>query len=115
MPDAVTALTISLVVCALLQTIAVLIRLRGPRGFVRNIDWDRVSDPQGLGHFVALMMSVLGALIAAHGVAVYAFHDAPPLRNAATTAFVVLLALAVLALLVGQLRYQDKPKRDERR
>ena len=115
MSDPIAALAISLVVCALLQTIALLIRLRGPRGFVKNIDWDRVSDPQGLGHFVALMMSMLGALIAAHGVAVYAFHDAPPLRNAATLAFVVLLSLTVLALLLGQQRYQDKPKHDGRR
>ena len=115
MSDAITGMAISLVVCALLQTIAALIRLRGPQGFVKNVDWERVSDPQGLGHFVALMMSALGALIAAHGLALYAFRADPALRNAATLTFVVLLSITVLALLLGQQRYQDKPNRHERR
>ena len=108
-------LMISLIAAALILTIAMLIRMRGPVGFVKNIDWNRVSDPHGLGHFASLVLSLMGALIASHGVTLYAFRADYPLRNWCTVAFVTLICLATLALLIGQQRYQDKPRRDERR
>ena len=108
-------LAISAVVGAVLFVIAVLIRVRGPIGLVKNVDWSRVSDPHALGHYVSLMMSVLSTLIVAHGVVLYELRFNPGLRNAFSTVFVTCVCVLTLALALGQLRYQDKPKRDERR
>ena len=118
MSDDLSGLVISLVVAVMLLTIAALIRVRGPMGFVKNIDWNRVSDPHGLGQFVSLVLVLMGALIAAHGVVLYAFRADHALRNACSVVFVILICLATIALLIGQQRYQDKlttRRSDERR
>lgn len=115
MSNALAGLVFSLMVAALLLTIAALIRVRGPVGLVKNIDWNRVSDPHGLGHFVSLLLNMMGALVASYGVTLYAFRADHVLRNACTVVFVTLICLVMLALLIGQQRYQDKPRRDERR
>ncbi len=115
MSDQVAGLVISLVASALILTIATLIRVRGPEGLVRHVDWNRVSDPQALGHYLSLIMSLMGCLIAAHGVMRYAFQGSHEMRNIGSIVFVILMALLALAILLGQLRYQDKPRRDGRR
>jgi len=115
MPDHIAGLVGSLVAATLIFVISVLIRVRGPVGLVKNVDWNRVSDTQGLGQFVSLIMSLMAALIAAHGVMLYAFHGDRALRNIGTVAFVILIALCTLALMLGQLRYQDKPSEGRRR
>jgi hypothetical protein len=114
MSDELVGLVVSLVAGAVVFTIAQLIRVRGPVGLVKNVDWSRVSDPQALGHYVSLMMTLMGALIAAHGVALYAFRTDHATRNLFTTGFVVLIAVLTLAIIIGQQRYQDKPRRDGR-
>ena len=114
MSDALTALVASLLIGSLLLVIAMVIRLRGPEGLVKGVDWARVSDIEGFGQFVSLMMTLMAALVAAHGVALYALHGEPALRNIASIVFVALIALLTLALVMGQLRYQDRPRRDGR-
>src|SRR5215470_5441767 len=107
MSDQTAGLIISLVFAALLFGVAVAIRVRGPVGLVRNVDWTRVSDPHGLGTFVAMIMTIMSALLAGHGVLLYALHDDPATRNVVSVVFVTLIALSLLAMLVGQLRFQD--------
>jgi uncharacterized membrane protein YeaQ/YmgE (transglycosylase-associated protein family) len=113
--DEVTHLIVSFVAAVWMFIMAILIRVRGPAGLVKNVDWSRVSDPLALGHFVSLILGAIGALIAAHGVTLYAFHAIPALRNMSTVVFIVLVCALTLALLLGQKRYQDKPKRNEHR
>jgi len=115
MSDELTGLGISVGVGIFLFVIATLIRVRGPVGLVKNVDWNRVSDPHALGHFVSMIMGFLSALIVAHGLALYGFRFDPALRNAISVVFVVCICTLTLALMLGQLRYQDMPKRDERR
>lgn len=115
MSDQIVGLVVSLAAATLIFVVSILIRVRGPVGLVKNVDWSRVSDPQGLGQFVSLMMSLMAALIAAHGVLLYAFHGDHALRNIGSVAFVILMALCALALMLGRLRYQDKPFEDRRR
>ncbi len=108
--DEVSTLFVSLVAAMSLFGISILVHVRGPVGIIKNIDWNRVSDMQGLGHYVGLIMSIMGALVAAHGVWLYTFQgDA---RVVGTTVFTVLMVLLALALIVGALRYQDQPRRD---
>ena len=118
MSDELTGLIVSLVVGALVLAIALLIRIRGPVGLLKNIDWDRVSDPQHLGQFASLILTLIGAAIAAHGIFLFTLHGNASLRNTGTIVFVVVISVLALVLLVGQLRYQDKPpsrKSNERR
>jgi hypothetical protein len=110
MSDELTTLIVSLVMGMLVFGIAMLIRIRGPVGLVKQVDWSRVSDPQGLGQFVSLILTLMSALIAAHGALIYAFHADRSSRNIGTVVFVVLITALVLALLIGQQRYQDKPR-----
>ena len=110
MSDQTAGLIVSLVIAALLFVVAITIRVRGPVGLVRNVDWSRVSDPHGLGTFVAMIMTIMSALIAGHGVLLYALHDDRATRNVVSVVFVILIALSVLAMLVGQLRFQDRPR-----
>ncbi len=51
---------ISLVVGALMRTIARLMRMHGPLGLLKNIGWDRVSDPHGLGQFASVILALIG-------------------------------------------------------
>jgi hypothetical protein len=114
MSSELAGLVIGGAVGTLLFVIAMLIRLRGPVGLVKNVDWNRVSDPHALGYFVSLIFSALSALIIGHGAALYAFRFQSALRNTVSVVFVVLVCMLVLAMMLGQLRYQDKPKRDGR-
>ncbi|MEP6939703.1 MAG: hypothetical protein ABI846_08060 [Rudaea sp.] len=115
MSDLSIALVASLVVATLLFAIAIAIPVRGPAGLVKNVDWRRVSDPQGLGEFASLVMTLMSAMIAAHGVALYAFAADRAARNVAVVAFVVLIAILTLALALGQQRYPDQSPHDGRR
>jgi len=114
MSDALTGLVASLITGALLFAIAMRIRFRGPEGLVKGVDWTRVSDSDGLGQFVSLVMTLMAALVAGHGVALYEFHDEPELRNIASIVFVALIAVLTLTLALGQQRYQDRPRRNGR-
>jgi len=118
MSDQLAGLVISLVVGALMLTIALLIRMRGAVGLLKNIDWDRVSDPHGLGQFASVILALIGFATIAHGIFLFALHGDPSARNWVTIAFVVVISILTIVLLLGQLRYQDKPasrKRNERR
>lgn len=118
MTDKLTELIVASATGIVMLILAIVIRVRGPRGLVHGVDWERVSDVQGLGQFVSMMVSVLAALIVAHGIALYAFFQDDSKRNIATVVFVVCICLIVFALLIGKLRYQDKPaarKTDGRR
>ncbi|HEY8011894.1 MAG TPA: hypothetical protein VIE67_12950 [Rudaea sp.] len=108
-------LVVSLVGGGLILTIAILIRIRGPFGLVKNVDWERVSDPQALGDYVSLIMTLMGAVVASYGVLSYAFHGDMQSRKIGHFVFVVLMIIFGLALWLGQQRYQDKPRRDGRR
>ena len=101
-------LVVRLVVATLLFAVAVAIRVRGPIGLVKDVDWRRVSDPQGLGQFTSLTLTLMSALIAAHGVTLYVFQADPASRTVATVTFSALIGLLALALLLGRRRYQDK-------
>jgi hypothetical protein len=118
MSDDLSGLIVSLVAGALVLGIALAIRIRGPQGLLKSIDWNRVSDPDGLGQFASLIVALMGATIAAHGILLFALHGSPSLRNMSSVAFVVVLSVLAIVLLIGQLRYQDKPRSrqfDERR
>ncbi|GEM_PF-2768315 len=118
MSDQLAGLIISLVVGILMFTIALLIRIRGPVGLLKNIEWDRVSDPHGLGQFASVILALLGVAIVTHGIFLFALHGDTSARNWVTIAFVVVISILTIVLLLGQLRYQDKPpsrKRNERR
>jgi hypothetical protein len=110
MSDELAQLVISLIGAALILTIAILIRVRGPVGLVKGVDFTRVSDLDGLAMFASLVMSGMGALIAAHGAMVYAFHADRSARNIGSIVFVALMAVLAIVLLVGQQRFQDLPR-----
>jgi len=114
MSDELTTLAISLLGSGLILTIAMLIRVRGPIGLIKG-DWTRVSDAQGLGQYVSMIMTIMGALIAAHGALIYGFHGDKAARNTGSVIFVALMAVCALAMLIGQQRYHDKPQHDGRR
>ncbi len=114
MSDGLTALVACLVTGTIVFVVAMLIRVRGPERLVKGVDLARVSDIDGLGQFVSLMMTILAALIAAQGVVLYVFHDDPTLRKTGSIVSVALIALTTLALFVGKQRYQDRPRRDGR-
>jgi hypothetical protein len=109
MSNDLAGLVIRAVVGVVPLVIATLIRVRGPAGLVRNVDWNRVSDPLALGHFISLILSALGALIIADGIILYAFGSDPKLRDSINIVFAVLVGVLALAMLAGRLRYQDKP------
>ena len=115
MSDELTTLVISLLGSGLILAIAMLIRVRGPVGLIKGVDWTRVSDAQGLGQYVSMIMTIMGALIAAHGALIYGFHGDKAARNAGSVIFVALMAICALAMLIGQQRYHDKPPHDGRR
>jgi hypothetical protein len=114
MSDPLTALLATLIFGTLLFAMAMVVRFRGPQGLVKGVDWTRVSDIQGFGQFVSLIVTIIAALNVAQGVARYVLRDEPALRNIATIVFVTLIALFTLTLVIGQLRYQDRPRRDGR-
>ena len=111
-----TGLVVSVIAAAALFAIALLIRIRGPVGLVKNVDWSRVSDRDGFGQYASLVMICMSSLVAAHGFLLYAFAADHPIRSAGSIVFVVLMALLAVAMLIGQLRYQDRhpvaPRRD---
>jgi hypothetical protein len=119
MSNQLAGLIICLAVAALLFAVAILIRIRGPRGLVNGVDWSSVSDAEGLGQFVSLMLSVIGALSAGFGVVLYALGANRQWINIAGVIFTVLVLVVAFAVVVGVSRYQDRPptarKHDGRR
>lgn len=110
-----TGLVVSLLAGGLILAIAILIRVRGPFGLVKNIDWERVSDPQALGDYVSLIMTLMGSVVASYGVLSYAFHGDMRSHKIGHFVFVILIITLAFALWLGRQRYQDKPRRDGRR
>jgi len=116
--DPLAGLVACFVAAAVVLGIAVLIRIRGPIGLVNGVDWRRVSDVHGLGEFVSLMLLGIGAVVAANGVALYAFRFDSILLGSTVIVFLATLALLTAAMLIGLRRFQDKPaqrKADGRR
>ncbi|MFT3792790.1 MAG: hypothetical protein QM741_17350 [Rudaea sp.] len=109
MSDQLAALVIHLLAAGLILVTALLIRVRGPTGLVKGVDWTRVGDPQGLGQYVSTIMIIIGALIIGHGVLIYAYQGDKGARDILSVGFAALMVTLSLAMLIGQQRYQDKP------
>jgi hypothetical protein len=87
---------------------ALWVRFRGPIGILKNVDWSRVSDPQGLGIFISLMLTLMSADFMVFGV--YSFYASPDeVAQTGHYVFVTVLLLLAIAIWIGQVRYQDKP------
>lgn len=111
MADDIAVLIVTLAMGAVPFLIAVLIRMRGPHGIIKGVDWQRVSDPHALGQFIAALNTVIGALIAMLGVTLFALRDATSLREAVAASFLIAIGLCAAALVVGKRRHQDQPAR----
>lgn len=107
--DPLAGLVACLVAAAALLGIAVFIRIRGPVGLVNGIDWRRVSDVRGLGEFVSLMLLGIGAIVAANGVALYAFRFDSIWLISSVIVLLAALGLLTAAMLFGLRRFQDQP------
>ena len=80
---------------------------------IKHVDWQRVSDPQGLVHYTRLIMLVAGALVSINGILRYFL----PIGQARFSGFVLitlLIAMAV-AMTILKARFQDRPRRDGKR
>ena len=119
MSDQLAGLLICLAVAVLLFAIAILIRIRGPRGLVNGVDWNSVSDAEGLGQFVSLMLAVIGALTMGFGATLYVLGANHQWINIIGVTFAVLVLAMTFVIVAGVSRYQDKPptirKHDGRR
>lgn len=95
------------------------IRKRGPKGIVNGVDWERVSNMGGLTQFLSNMAYVLGFIMLAAGVATSLIGKHPEWRNLIGVGIAVAVVGTTLILILGMLRFQDKPsvtrKRDGRR
>ena len=103
---------------AVTLVIAALIRIRGPRGLVNGVDWNRVSNIDGLGQFVSTMLIGVGALVMALGAVLFVWQGDLVLRDTVAGVLAVLLTCFGGAIAIGVRRYQDKPaprKSDGRR
>ncbi len=103
---------------AVTLVIAAVVRVRGPRGLVNGVDWNRVSDVQGLGQFVSMLLTVIGTLVIAEGVILFVWEADFVLRDVLAAIVTVLIVCLGGALAIGVRRYQDKPaprKTDGRR
>ena len=118
MSEPLTGLVVCLTGGAITLVIAALIRIRGPRGLVNGVDWNRVSDMRGLGEFVSTILTAVGVIVIAHGVVLFLWHADIVLRDVVVAVLTVLLVGLCGVLVIGIRRYQDKPagrKTDGRR
>jgi hypothetical protein len=118
MSDLVAAPVILVISSVIFFVLGYLIRVRGPRGLINAVDWDRVSDMYALGRYASNLLFSMGLAMIGFGLAVYLTGDDKSSRNIAGVCFAALITLLSLALVIGILRYQDKStaiKRDGRR
>ena len=99
---------------------ALLIRYHGlPRFMRRGIDWNRVSDPQGLSLMVSNLLLLFVFWKTLKILVWYFVSPASALHAWIAAADGPIVVVLVCAQLVAAHRYQDKPlplrKRDERR
>jgi hypothetical protein len=113
-PDLQSTLVTALI-GAVPVAVAIAIRVRGPRGLIRGVDWSRVSDVDGLTHYLSLILLMIGALIILYGpIEVAARHD-PALREAVGIVFGVLMMLLLLARWFVKRQFQRVDGRDGKR
>jgi hypothetical protein len=86
-----------------------IVRKRGGAGWINGVNWDRVSDVEGCSRFASNRMYVLGLILVSAGAGTLLLDQHPEWRPILGVLIAVAVVANTLILILGLLRYQDKP------